>query len=219
MRKFFVFMLMMASYVANAQTAAPATPAITKKTTKSNKPLFKVSIAGGYASPANNIGESDFVKAGFAYSIEPQFELSKNLEVGFRFEQAFIKRSEALDKNIFYASQAKSIMSGLVTANYVLQTSSGFKPYVGIGAGMYYADPSSQTYRPSGNPSVTYPLPATFAFGGLGRVGVRYGIVYAEADYNLVTDTSVKNAANGLTLTAQNTYFCLKAGITIGGSR
>ncbi|AUD02552.1 hypothetical protein [Spirosoma pollinicola] len=217
MRKLFVIMLVMVSVVANAQTAAPATPTKPAKSTKSNKPLFKMTLAGGYASPLNT-GENGFAKAGVVYSIEPQFELSKNLEVGLRFEQAFIQRSEALKNDIYYASKAKSIMSGAVTANYVISTSTGLKPFVGLGAGLYYADASSQTFQSSGNPSVTYPLPTTFAVGGLGRVGVKYKILHLEAAYNLVSNTSVKNAATGLTLKADNSYLSLKAGITIGGT-
>ncbi len=210
-------MLVMVSFVANAQTAEPATPAKPLKSTKVNKPLFKMSIAGGYASPLNT-ADNGFAKAGVVYSIEPQFELSKNLEVGFRFEQAFIQRSEALKNDIYYASKAKSILSGALTANYVITTSTGFKPFAGLGAGLYYADASSQIFQSSGNPSVNYPLPTTFVFGGLARVGVKYKIINLEAAYNLVSSTSVTNAATGLTLKADNSYLSLKAGITIGGS-
>jgi outer membrane protein W len=218
MRKFFVILLVMVSCVVNAQTVIPEAPPRPAKSTKPAKP-FKVKLAGGYASPANDMGESNFVKGGLAYSIEPQYELTRNLEVGVRFEQAFVQRSEALAKDIFYASKAKSILSGALTANYVINTSTGFKPFIGVGVGAYYTDASSQTYQSSGNPSVAYPLPATVSLGGLARVGVKYGIVHVEADYNLISDTSVKNAATGLTLTAKNTYFGIKAGLTIGGSR
>jgi hypothetical protein len=220
MRKLFAILFVLVSFAATAQTTTPAasTSATPVKSSQIDKP-FKVTIAGGYASPAQIPDNSDLSKAGFVYSIEPQYELSKNLEVGFRFEQAFIQRPEALDKDLFYTSKAKSIMSGILTANYVLNTSTGLKPFVGLGAGIYYADPSQQTYQSAGSSVVTYPLPATVLFGGMARVGVKYGIVHVEANYNLVSDTSVTNAGSRLTLTAKNTYFSLKAGLTIGGSR
>lgn len=50
----------------------------------------------------------------------------------------------------------------------------------------------------------------------MGRVGLTYGMVYVEADLNLIGDTSVSNTSNKLTLTAKNSYMTLKAGITIG---
>ncbi len=203
-------MLLGLSFVANAQTVKPA-----KK--EQAKP-FKVAIGGGYASPANTDVSTDLSKAGFVYKIEPQYELSRNLEVGLRFEQALIQRPEALDNNLFYASKAKSIMSAALTANYIINTGTAFRPYVGAGAGLYYSEKSEQTYQTSGSAIVYYPLPATVVFGGLARAGVKFGIVYVEADYNLISDTSVTNAATKLTLAAKNSYFSVKAGITIGGS-
>ncbi|MFD2932965.1 outer membrane beta-barrel protein [Spirosoma flavum] len=209
MRNLFITTLLLASFVVNAQIAKPEKPA---------KP-FKVSIAGGYASPVDNIGNNDFVKPGFVYSLEPQYELSKNLEVGLRLEQAFIKRSEALDNDLFYASKVKSMLSATATVNYVIDIGSVVRPYVGVGVGAYYTAASEQTYQSSGSSLVHYPLPATATIGGLGRVGVKFGILNVEANYNLISETSVTNAAARLTLTAKNSYFSVKAGITIGGSR
>lgn len=217
MRKFLVILLVVAANIGRAQAVESDFATKPAKKTQSVKP-FKVSLAGGYALPIDNLGDNASVKAGFAYSIEPQYELGRNLEVGFRFEQAFIQRSETLDKDIFFTSKAKSILSGVVTANYVIRTGMGFSPFVGFGAGAYYADPSQQTFQQLGSPAVSYPLPTTLAFGGLGRVGVKYGVLHVEAIYNLVSDASVTNAANKLTLTAKNSYFSVNAGITIGGS-
>ena len=221
MRKLFAFLFVLASFAANAQidTLTKAKPPV--KSTKPAKP-FKVSIAGGYAASADVPGNTnaDLSKAGVVYSLEPQYELSRNLEVGVRLEQAFIQRPEVLDNNISLATKAKSILSASLTANYVINTSTGLKPYVGVGAGFYYAESSQQTYQLQGSSSVvSYPLPATTAFGGLGRIGVKYGIVHVEANYNLISDTSITNAASRLTLTANNSYFSVKAGLTIGGSR
>lgn len=223
MRKLFALLFVLVSFAASAQTAQPDTLTKVKPLVKSTRPAkpFKVTIAGGYAASANVPGNTnaDLSKAGFVYSLEPQYELSRNLEVGVRLEQAFIQRPEVLDNNISLATKAKSILSASLTANYVLNTSMGLKPYIGLGAGFYYAESSQQTYQLAGTSSVvSYPLPTTTAFGGLGRIGVKYGIVHVEANYNLISDTSITNAASRLTLTANNSYFSLKAGLTIGGS-
>ena len=208
MRKLFIVMLLLVSSIAGAQTV---------KSAKSAKP-FKVNLAGGYAQPIDRIGDSGFIKPGFVYSVEPQYTIIKHLDVGVRFEQAFIKRAEFLDKDIYYSSKAKSILSAAVTANYVLPVGGRLRPYLGVGAGLYYTDKSEQAYQ-SGSSTVSYPLPATTAFGGLARAGVKFGILNVEANYNAVSDVTVTNAATRLTLTAKNSYFSVKAGITIGGSR
>ena len=194
MQKLFLFGSLLISFVANAQ--------------------FKVNVAGGYASPVDRVGESDFIKPGFVYSVEPQYELGKNLEVGVRLEQAFIKRAEYLYNDIYNQTKAKSMLSGTLTANYVINIGSSLKPYVGAGVGVYYTDKSDQTYQ-----SVNYPLPTTVALGGLGRVGLKFKLLNIEANYNLIGDTRVTNAATRLTMTAKNSYFSVKAGLTIGGSR
>ncbi|SOD78250.1 outer membrane beta-barrel protein [Spirosoma fluviale] len=222
MRKFFVTLFVVSSFVAKAQTAAsdaPVTPAEPAKSSKIEKP-FKVNLGVGYASPLDKVGTNDFVKPGLVYSLEPQYELSRNLEVGVRLEQAFIKRSEALDGDIYKNTKVNSMLSAVATANYVLRLKSGFRPYIGVGIGGFYTGESLQTNQVSGTSSVvSYPLPAAVNLGGLGRVGVKYGILNIEGTYNLVSDLSVTNAANRLTLTANNSYFSVKAGLTIGGSR
>ncbi len=204
MRTLFISLFLLVSCVAGAQDAKP----------------FKVTLAGGYALPANQSTNDNVSKAGFVYSLEPQYELTKNLEVGVRFEQAFIKRPEILDEVVYLTTNAKSVLSAVVTANYVMRIGTSLRPYVGVGGGLYYADKSEQRQpSTSGSSLVYYPLPATTAFGGVGRIGLKYGIVHVEANYNLISDTSVTNGATRLTLTAKNSYLSLKAGITIGGSR
>ncbi|GAB4022126.1 outer membrane beta-barrel protein [Spirosoma sp. KCTC 42546] len=200
MRKLFVLFLLQISFAGFAQ----------------NKP-FKVTIAGGYAAPTYKATKNDFSKAGFVYSIEPQYELDKfikNLDLGFRFEQAFVQRTEYLDNALSFPSQAKSIMSGVLTANYVVNLSGPFRPYIGAGVGVYYVDKSTPIYS-----SISYPIPVTTNLGGLFRVGVKVKIFHVEGSYNLVGDTSVKNSTSGLTMTADNSYYSVKAGLTIGGSR
>ena len=177
---------------------------------------FKVNVAAGYAAPSDKDDGNGLTKGGFVYSLEPQYRIINNVDVGVRIEQAFIQRSEAIDKVIFLQTKATSVLSSLVTLNYTLKLSGAIRPFVGIGGGLYYTGKSDQVYR-SGSSSVPYPLPATAVFGGMGRVGVKFGAFSVLADYNLVSDNSVTNSATNLTLSAKNSYFSLKAGFTFGG--
>lgn len=200
MRKLFLLFLLPISFVGFAQ----------------NKP-FKVTIAGGFAAPTYKAEKTDFSKAGFVYSLEPQYELDKfikNLDLGFRLEQAFVQRTEYLDNALSFPTQTKSIMSGVLTANYVINTGFALRPYIGAGVGLYYAEKSTPIYS-----SISYPLPVTTNLGGLFRAGIKFKILHVEGAYNLVGNTSVKNSTSGLTMTADNSYYSIKAGLTIGGSR
>ncbi|GAB4049890.1 outer membrane beta-barrel protein [Spirosoma litoris] len=200
MRKLFLLFLLQISFAGFAQ-----------------KKPFKVTIAVGFSDPTYRAPKTDFAKAGFVYSLEPQYELDKfikNLDLGFRLEQAFVQRTEYLDNNLSFPTQTKSIMSGVLTANYVLNTGSALRPYIGAGIGLYYADKSTPIYN-----SISYPLPVTANLGGMGRLGIKYKIWHLEAAYNLVGDTSIKTTTSGLTMTADNSYLTVKAGLTIAGNR
>ena len=199
MRNLVAISFLLISFVAGAQNAKP----------------FKVTIAAGYATPANQTG---ITKAGFVYSLEPQYQLGGHIDVGLRLEQAFVQRPEFIDPDNSFQTKAKSILSAVATANYVLNTDRKLRPYAGLGAGLYYAAASQQSKPLFGN-NVVFPLPATTNFGGLARIGAKYKIFHLEAAYNVVTDTQVTNAATRLTLTAKNSYVSLKIGLTIGGSR
>ncbi|GAB3951628.1 hypothetical protein GCM10028805_32140 [Spirosoma harenae] len=209
MRKLFILcFFVQIAFTVNAQTA---------KSKKMAKP-FKVAAAVGYASPVERSGNKSLSKAGFVYSIEPQYELIKNLDLGFRIEHAFIQRPEFIDNNYYNQGAAKFMLSGALTANYVLLAANKLRPYLGAGVGLYYVPSSDPVYR-IGNTIATYPLPTTTNIGGVGRIGLKFGVGNVELAYNFIGDTSVKNTSTGLTLTGNNSYFSIKAGLTIGGNR
>ena len=177
---------------------------------------FTVNVAAGFASPSEKAANNDISKAGFVYSIEPQYRLLlDNFSVGLRFEQALVQRPEFIDKIIVFQTKTKSIMSAVVTANYEITTLGKFHPYASLGAGLYHAEESNQLDTRFGL-TTNYPLPATNVLGGLARIGVKLGTVNLEADYNLVNDTRVTINATRLTLAAKNSYFAVKLGFTIG---
>ncbi|UFH53964.1 hypothetical protein [Spirosoma sp. KNUC1025] len=117
MRNLFFSLLVLVPFVASAQNTKP----------------FKVNVAAGYAATADYSNSDAISKAGFVYSIEPQYRIIKNLDLGLRFEQAFVQRPEFIDKVIVFQTNAKYIMSGVVTANYSFSIGSKVQPYIGIG--------------------------------------------------------------------------------------
>ncbi|MCK8490624.1 porin family protein [Spirosoma sp. RP8] len=178
---------------------------------------FKLNASLGYASPADRSGDKDGSKGGFVYSLEPQYEIGRHLDVGVRFEQAFIQRPEVLGNIIFFDSQAKSLMSGALTLTYTVGKSTAFRPYVGGGVSFYRAAASEQQVMGAANTTLFYALPVTNKLGGLLRAGIKFWQFNVEAAYNFLDDTTVINEFTNAKLIGKNEYFSLKAGYTLGG--
>jgi hypothetical protein len=180
---------------------------------------FKLNLSVGYASPADRSGNKDGSSPGFVYSIEPQYGITNHFDIGIRFEQAFIQRPEVLGNLIYFNTQAKSIMSGALTLNYVVGKIPAFRPYIGAGAGFFRAAQSDQQVMGAGNTTLYYSLPVTNKWGALVRAGVKIFQFNVEAAFNLLEDTTVTNEFTNAKLIGKNEYFSLKAGYTLGGSR
>lgn len=178
---------------------------------------FKVNLAAGYATPLQR-GTKAGSSPGFMYSIEPQYGLTRHVELGVRFEQAFIQRPEVLGNAIYFESQAKSTMSGALTLNYVVGKSSAFRPYVGAGAGFYRIAQSEQQVMGANGTALYYPLPVTNKWGALVRAGVKVFRFNVEAAVNILEDTTVTNETTNAKLIAKNEYLTVKAGYTFGGN-
>ncbi|WP_338870597.1 outer membrane beta-barrel protein [Spirosoma sp. SC4-14] len=182
-----------------------------------NLSSFKVNLAAGYATPTER-GNKDGSSPGFLYSIEPQYGFMNHFELGVRFEQAFIQRPEVLGNAIYFESQAKSTMSGVLTLNYVVGKSKAFRPYVGGGAGFYRIAQSEQQVIGASGTALYYPLPVTNKWGALVRAGVKVFRFNVEAAFNILEDTAVTNEITNAKLIAKNEYFSVKAGYTFGGN-
>ncbi|GAB4027805.1 outer membrane beta-barrel protein [Spirosoma koreense] len=200
MRYLFLSVLVLVPFVLSAQNSKP----------------FKVNVAAGYGVTGDYSNSDAISKGGFAYSLEPQYRIIKNVDLGLRLEQAFVQRPEFIDKVIVFQTNAKFFMSGVITANYIVNTSGILKPYAGLGVGLYYTDPSTQRDSRFGI-TTSYPLPTTTVLGGLVRVGVKMGRGNLDLAYNLVSNTQVHIVATNRTLEARNSYITAKVGFTIGG--
>ena len=180
---------------------------------------FKLNVMAGYASPLDRSGNKDGSSPGFVYSVEPQYEITRHLDVGIRFEQAFIQRPEVLGNLIYFNTQAKSMMSGALIVNYNVGNIRAFRPYVGAGAAFYRSDPSTQQVMGAGSTPLYYALPVTNKWGALVRAGIKVFQFNVEAAFNLLDDTNVVNEFTNAKLIGKNEYFSVKAGYTFGGAR
>lgn len=183
---------------------------------------FKLNVAVGYASPIDRkdiYGNKDAGKGGLAYSLEPQYSLTNHFDIGLRVEQAFIQRPEILENSIAFKTQVKSILSGLLTVNYLIGKGSVFRPFVGGGGGYYYATQSEQQVLGAGNTILYYPLPATNKWGGMVRAGFQIFQFRLEGAYNIIENTTVQNEFTRAILRGENRYFSVKAGYTLGSGR
>ncbi|GAB3993809.1 hypothetical protein GCM10028807_30000 [Spirosoma daeguense] len=198
MRKLFFALLICIPSLVNAQ----------------NFTALKLNATAGYALPLYQ-GAS---KGGFVYSVEPRYHVTRQIAVGLRFEQAFISRTEILNNNLEYTSQAKSTLSGLATVNYLFGKKT-VQPFIGIGAGLYHIEPSAQLLNGPSSTIYRFSLPATNQFGGMVRIGVNYSAITAEVAANLMDDSSISYVNMNSVLTGKNSYFTAKIGYTLGGKQ
>ncbi|GAB3692474.1 hypothetical protein GCM10027592_11470 [Spirosoma flavus] len=175
---------------------------------------FKLNAYVGYALPLNTSGG----KSGFVYSVEPRYHLSHQLAICLRFEQAFIQRSEILNNNLEYASQAKLNTSGAIIANYALGNKT-LQPFIGIGAGLFHIDPSTQLLNGPSSTIYRFTLPAQNLIGGIIRLGVNYSALTAEIAGNIMNDSSINYVSMNSELIGKNTYLTAKVGYTFGGKQ
>ncbi|MBD2703963.1 hypothetical protein IC229_25180 [Spirosoma sp. BT702] len=173
---------------------------------------LKLNAVVGYATPL----DMSAGKGGFVYSVEPRYHLTHQLAVCLRFEQAYIQRSEILNSNLEYPSQAKLNTSGAIIANYAIGTKT-VQPFIGIGAGLFHVDPSTQLLNGPSSSIYRFTLPAANLIGGIVRIGVNYSALTAEIAGNIMSDTSINYVGMNSELIGKNTYLTAKVGYTFGG--
>ncbi len=175
--------------VSYAQDAASKTPA-------KNYKAFKVDVGLGYAFPSGGGG----TKAGVTFTVEPHYRLNDALALGLRFEGAALGYSSTSATG---NSEVKvSVLNSYcATGEYYLKPS-GFRPFVGAGAGIYTAASIAASTSTGGAAVVS---PSLSKFGFFPRVGFETGHFRMSSEYNLVgSDVS---------------YLAIKIGFFFGGGR
>ncbi|WP_116125832.1 outer membrane beta-barrel protein [Lewinella sp. IMCC34183] len=134
----------------------------------------------GYTAPS-----SEFYNGGAAMGTEVRFNATDNLSAGIRLELAFY--TSDLDADVIDIGAASST---LITGDYYLKRIGGFRPFAGVGIGMFTG--ASATVRDLDNLD-----PEDFSGGrGLGltpRLGLELGHFRVSAEYNYTFSNRVSN--------------------------
>ena len=195
MRNLFITLFGLLAFGATAQTFKPV----------------KVNLSVGYARPADT-GSA----GGALLSLEPKYGLNDQLDLGFRVEGAFMGRALAYNGKTTQ-TQINFAGSYLLTSTYML-TTSHFRPYIGLGAGLYTTVGASLTTDSSnGNLKVDEAsVRGGRKFGGMARIGAKYGHLNVGLEYNLIPATEISLTSMQV-IRGNNSYFGFKLGIDIGG--
>ncbi|OIN60019.1 outer membrane beta-barrel protein [Arsenicibacter rosenii] len=167
---------------------------------------FKVNLSVGFAAPT---GQG--AKGGVLMSIEPRYGLTDNFDVGLRVEGALIAKS-------FYAngqpvsSETKFSGSYVLTGTYFHQVNN-FRPYAGIGLGIYSYAANKFGFTNSSDLEVS----AGNKPGLMVRIGFKTGHFNMGAEYNIVGKT--KETVTGKAIESTNSYVGIKVGVDIGGGK
>lgn len=169
---------------------------------------FKVNASIGYAKP---IGAGS--GGGVLVSIEPKYGLNDQIDVGLRIEGALMGRVVEV-AGLATDTELKFAGSYVLTGTYML-TTTDFRPYVGVGAGLFSTGGLSFSESSSNVGGE-----AARKLGVMGRVGFKYGHFNLGIEYNYVPSTKYTiNLVSGLPAAAKanNSYIGVKLGFDIGG--
>lgn len=170
---------------------------------------FKVDLAVGYAIPGGK-----GAKGGVLFAVEPKYAVMDQLNLGLRMEAAVVARGYA-GTNIEEDMEVDVKASGsyLLTGDYFFTSNRSFRPFGGIGAGIYTIAGASISADDE-----TAAVGSDSKFGGLVRTGFEAGHFRLGIEYNLVPKTKLTTDGAG-SIESKNGYIGIKVGATIGGGR
>ncbi|MFD2569488.1 hypothetical protein ACFSUS_02525 [Spirosoma soli] len=175
---------------------------------------FKFNSSLGYAKPTGSAASG-----GVLFSLEPKYGLNDQLDLGLRLETAIMARAYTIDGELING-EVKAAGSYLLTGTYLL-TQTNFRPYVGLGAGLFTLASTEVVIEDETSTNGTS-IAGGSKFGGMIRTGFKAGHFNLGLEYNLVPSTTgVAFSSQGVVQTYQspNSYFSVKLGIDIGGGR
>ena len=161
---------------------------------------FQLYLGLGYAMPADGGG-------GILVNIEPSYRINDQIAAGLRIESAAMAK-------IVGESEAKLAGVGSYTVNgkYYLSNNS-FRPYVGVGLGLYSLGSVQVDTNGTGSGSVS----AGTTFGFYPRIGFDAGHFNLNLDYNIIGSTQVEFATDDSKI--KNSYIGIRIGAFIFGGR
>ena len=177
---------------------------------------FKVNVSIGAAIPSGG--------GGVLFAIEPKYGINDQIDIGLRLETAAMARNVVVNGNTSSGS-AQGAASYILTGNYTF-SDEGFRPFVGIGAGLFgIAGTGFTATSGTGGTATNGNINAATVFGGMARVGFKTGHFVLGVEYNLIPNSnSVVYDSNGTTqvgtsVQSKNSYVGVKVGFDIGGGR
>ena len=178
---------------------------------------FKVNVSLGAALPSGG--------GGILFAVEPKYGINDRIDVGLRIEVAAMARATTVN-GVTSTGNVQGAGSYLLTGNYMLSTNN-FRPFIGIGAGLFSIASTAVTVTGSGSSSQTSngEIAAGSIFGGMVRAGFKTGHFVLGLEYNLIPATnsvlldSKGTVQVGKTVQSENSYVGVKIGFDIGGGR
>jgi outer membrane protein X len=158
---------------------------------------FKVDLAFGYAAPSGGQG----TKGGVIVAIEPKYAINDNITLGLRMEGAVTAHATVDEYGDAVTGDAKASSSYLLTGDYYFTTSK-FRPFAGIGAGIY-------SHAAIDDINAAEEVKSGSSFGVAPRVGFEIGHFRTAIEYNVAGKTGAYS----------NNYLGIKMGFFIGGGR
>ncbi|HAI84348.1 MAG TPA: hypothetical protein DCL43_11820 [Chitinophagaceae bacterium] len=160
-----IAVFLLASCISNAQST--------------NYKAFKVNLGIGYAIPSTTT--SGGTSGGAAFSLEPQYRINNKINVGLRIEGAAVG-----SVNTGSGNADVSVLSSYTASGEYYFKPSGFRPFAGVGAGIYrLANASVSASSGSSSPTINQ---SGSKFGFYPRVGFETGHFRVTSEYNVVTD-------------------------------
>lgn len=169
---------------------------------------IKVDISLGYAMPGGT-----GAKGGGLFSAEPKYEVIKNLAVGLRMEIAIMARGIA-NSSTTNNLEIKGSGSYLATGDYYFSSTRSFRPFAGVGIGLYRLAAATTANSGSDVSKVTS------KFGEMIRAGMEIGHFRLGVEYNFVPDAEMYLSSSSSTkATFKNGYMGIKLGFCFGGNK
>ncbi len=186
---------------------------------------FRVGLGLGFASPAG-----DGAKGGVLFYLEPSYRVTDAIAVGLKAEAAVMFRGTTITQSgQSYAGSGTVSGSGSYTLNGIYYfTNTGFRPYAGVGFGIYSLASASVSFAGNGNTQTSSQTDAVSGgtkFGFYPRVGFDAGHFTFNIEYNIVpkSTNSFQVDNNGTITTAtsetKNNYLGIRIGFFIGGGK
>jgi outer membrane protein X len=209
----------LAPFLALLALALAASPA--RAQAPSYQPIrVDLTFFGAYAS-------ADATSWGGGVTLEPKYNLTDNLSLGFRFDAAaFITQDISVSSGTGETSVsqgARAVTTFLAKADYYL-TTTPVRPFVGIGLGLYRIGAGSQEVSSGATTQVLQTASSFRGFGFCPQLGVNFGGFRLAATYHVVTGGEMVVATQAVGAPAptetklSKNFFAFELGGTFGGA-